>query len=387
VSLPLVLLQAAGLLVLGSGPLPVREKSDPAIHPDQPAFPTTVQVRFLGAAGFLIRRGRDVVLTAPLYSTPSIFKVLDEKSPVIVPRLDRIARFHPDVDDVQAILVGHAHYDHLMDVPYVWERTPRALIFGSLTTRNILLGYRGQAPATDDFPRHVPSIPPEQIVALDDPDDAEHFKIDSRPCSGWAPACSGEHACAPVPTQPGDFVPVGDRVRVRALCARHPAQFLKYHQGPCCVPTPRTRPPVSIDEYREGSVLVYLIDFLDDQKRVVFRVYYQDVPADGHFGQVPAELVQERPVDLALLCAGNSGAVIEPEKIVGNLKPAAVILGHWEDFFRPQDRPLDEAPFQNVLRFHGCVRRELDRLDGPKRPLYLPKPGVLMTFDVPGAQR
>ena len=177
-------LASAGLAALAAGRLPVREASDPAVHADQPAYETTLQVRFLGAAGFLLRRGKDAVLTAPLYSTPSIFRVLDERSPVIVPRPERIARFHPDVHDVQAILVGHAHYDHLMDVPYVWERTPGATIFGSLTTRHILLGYRGVSPGTPGFPRHVPQVAPERVVALDDPDDPAHFKVDSRNCPG-----------------------------------------------------------------------------------------------------------------------------------------------------------------------------------------------------------
>jgi hypothetical protein len=372
------------LAACAAGSLPVRATSDRAVHADEIAYSTTLQVRFLGAAGFLIRRGQDVVLTAPLYSTPSLFKVLDERAPVILPRLDRIARFHPDAEDVQAILVGHAHYDHLMDVPYVWERTPSARIFGSLTMKNILLGYRGLAPSpVPEFASHVPRIDPSKVVALDDPKDPTNLKVDTRSCHSWAPGCDAGHAC-PVISQAGDWVPVGQRIRVRALCARHPPQFLKYHQACCCVSSRRETPPSSIDEFREGNVFVYLIDFLDDLGAPAFRVYFQDVPTDGEVGHVPEDLLAERPVDVALLCAGNSKDVSEPEKIVANLKPGAVIVGHWEDFFRPQDKPLEEAPFQQVARYVGCLRRELDSLGQVTgRPLYLPKPGVLMTFPRP----
>ena len=360
----------------------MRERSDPAVHPDQPLYASTTQVRFLGSAGFLIRRGKDAVLTAPLYSTPNLLKVLAETSPVILPRPDRIARFHPDVEDVQAILVGHAHYDHLMDVPYVWERTPGAVIFGSLTTRNILLGYRGASPpGVPAFPPFVPRVDPDKVVALDDPDDPAHFRVDVRSCEGWAPKCEDEHRCPQLPVQTGDYVRVSPRVRFRALCARHPAQFLKHHQAPCCITSPRAEPAVAIDHFREGNVFVYLIDFLDEQGAPVFRIYYQDVPADGRVGHVPPDVLADRDVDLALLCAGNAGQVTQAEKIVANLKPRAVIMGHWEDFFQPQDKPYRPAPFQDVAKFHGCLRRELDRLEaGESRPLYLPKPGVLMTF-------
>ena len=176
-------------------------------------------------------------------------------------------------------------------------------------------------------------------------------------------------------------MPVGPRVRIRAICARHPPQFLEYHQATGCVAAPRGTPPVAIDHFREGNVFAYLIDFLDEQGRPLFRVYFQDVPADGRVGHVPDDVIAERSVDVALLCAGTAGQVTEPEKIVENLRPGAVILGHWEDFFRPQDKPYREAPFQNVEKYYRCLRRELDGLEnGTSRPLHLPKPGVLMTF-------
>jgi hypothetical protein len=177
---------------------------------------------------------------------------------------------------------------------------------------------------------------------------------------------------------------VSPKVRIRAFCARHPPQFLKHHQAPCCVASPRSAPPAAIEDFREGTTLEYLVDFLGEDGTPTFRVFYQDVPVDGRVGLLPADVLAERPVDLALLCAGNAGDVTEPEGIVGNLGAGAVIVGHWEDFFRPQDQPLGEAPFQNIGKYYRCLRRELDLLPGgADRPLYLPAPGVLMTFPPP----
>lgn len=64
--------------LLGSGCLPKQldSRSDPALGPSDPDYDRAVQVRFLGVGGFTIRRGRDVVMTAPLYSNPTLEDVL-----------------------------------------------------------------------------------------------------------------------------------------------------------------------------------------------------------------------------------------------------------------------------------------------------------------------
>jgi mRNA degradation ribonuclease J1/J2 len=67
--------------------------------------------------GLLFRRGNDAIMTAPFYSNPNIFRVGLRRP--IHSDTNLVERLLPDVSDVRAILVGHAHYDHLMDVPYI----------------------------------------------------------------------------------------------------------------------------------------------------------------------------------------------------------------------------------------------------------------------------
>src|SRR3990172_3009383 len=51
-----------------------------------------------------------------------------------------------DVSGAAAILVGHAHYDHLLDVPRVaLTHAPRAVILGSRTVMNTLGTWSGVA--------------------------------------------------------------------------------------------------------------------------------------------------------------------------------------------------------------------------------------------------
>jgi hypothetical protein len=47
----------------------------PEIPCCEPDYYRHVQIKYLGAGGYLIRRGDDVLLTAPLFSNPSLFRV------------------------------------------------------------------------------------------------------------------------------------------------------------------------------------------------------------------------------------------------------------------------------------------------------------------------
>jgi hypothetical protein len=67
---------------------------------------------------------------------------------------------------------------------------------------------------------------------------------------------------------------------------------------------------------------------------------------------VPAAILAERRVDLAILCVGTYDAVEnQPTDIIANLNPRFVFSGHWEDFFARRDRPLQNIPLLDVGEF------------------------------------
>jgi hypothetical protein len=247
--------------------------------------------------------------------------------------------------------------------------------------KNILAAYNGQAPA--GFPAPVPVLPPARVVALDEP---ARYKVDTRLCAGTlASSGSADSACAPWPMQAGEWEQVTPTLRIRALCARHPPQVPGgIHQGPGCVNAARATLPERAGDYLEGPPLTYLIDFLDGpQGRPVFRVYFQDVPTDGRLGQVPDDLIAERAVDLALLCVGTWNLVEHADafRIVANVRPQHVMLGHWEDFFRDQSSAPSPAPLQPVGEYHRVIKKEQQALRCPQPPtLVLPAPQVLKVF-------
>jgi L-ascorbate metabolism protein UlaG (beta-lactamase superfamily) len=331
---------------------------------DTPPGPNGVVVRFLGVGGFLIKKGPDVIMTAPHYSCPPIDALLGDSlgdGSAAPARYFREHHIAEDASAVKAVLVGHAHYDHLMDVPFFLDRAPLATVFGSTSARNVLAGYG----------------PPyaQRTVALNE---AGNDRVDSRNCAGPIPGDD----CASWSGGSGEWVPVpntGGRVRIRAFCSAHPPQvFATVHFWPGCVTSPLRAAPTHPSELREGEVLAFLIDFLDDQVRPVFRVYYQDAPVQDPVGWVPADVLSDRDVDVALLCVGTFEAVRKPEEVASrNLHARAVVLHHWEDFFDPDHRSLAAIPGTDVNSFRTAVIREMG---GKASRVRLLAPGVATGF-------
>src|SRR5262249_50541930 len=110
-----------------------------------------LELTYLGAGGFLMRWNGHAIMTAPFYSNPGLLQV--GLGLPIAPNTKRIDAHLPPLDDVEAILVGHAHYDHLMDAVYVAEtHAPRAVFYGNETMAHILASQeelRGRVVALD----------------------------------------------------------------------------------------------------------------------------------------------------------------------------------------------------------------------------------------------
>ena len=303
-------------------PPPLPDPGPDVAAPPPPPPPPPLQVRFLGVGGFSLRRGTDHVLTAPLYSHPDLLAVTLGAIEPNTARIDALLET-AFVSDARAILVGHGHYDHLMDVPYTWTKTAGAVILGNTTVKNLLAGATGG----------------DHVVALDDPNDP---RVDQR-------MCPMDSQCTGIPSgHPGDWVAVpGAKVRVRALCSTHPAQFLGIvHFGEGCVTAPALAPPAKASEWLEGATFAYLIDFLGSDGAPAFRVYYQDAPTTAPYGHVHADLLVEKRVDVAILNVGNFDTVADqPGEIVANLHPRYVIAAHWESFFTSPELPPTPIPF------------------------------------------
>jgi L-ascorbate metabolism protein UlaG (beta-lactamase superfamily) len=98
------------------------------------SWPTDTQapvtLTYLGVAGWRVVDGSHTLLVDPYFS-----RVDAQDGVVLSPDQDAIAKYAPAHADV--ILVGHSHYDHLLDVPTI-ARATGATVVGTESTLNVV---------------------------------------------------------------------------------------------------------------------------------------------------------------------------------------------------------------------------------------------------------
>jgi L-ascorbate metabolism protein UlaG (beta-lactamase superfamily) len=252
--------------------------------------PDDVRVRWLGTAGFALEHQGHVILVDPYVTRASLARCI---AAPLRPDLSAIRKYAPRAD---AIVAGHTHFDHALDVPDIALATG-ARVFGSRSAAT-LCRSRGL---------------PEARVEV----------VEAEP--GQQPA---EREVGPFHMR---FVP---SAHSRLLLGRVPAPG---EIADC------TDVPMRAEAYRCGAVFGVEI-------RVAGRTLY-------HMGS--AELVDANVrvenVDLLLMCvAGWTASSRLPERVAHTLAPAAVLLAHWDDFLQPLDRPLRALP---AMRLPQLVER------------------------------
>jgi L-ascorbate metabolism protein UlaG (beta-lactamase superfamily) len=110
-----------------------------------------VELRWLGVAGFSISADGTTLLHDPYLSRPGIWKLLTSKyepdEAVLAPLFGPGSRA-PELAQARAILIGHSHFDHLGDAPWIAQHTG-ARVLGSQTTVSIAQAY-GVDPANTE---------------------------------------------------------------------------------------------------------------------------------------------------------------------------------------------------------------------------------------------
>ena len=275
---------------------------------------------YLGSGGWILEHRGAMVLTGPLFSNPGLFTtglLAIRSDSALVDRY--MSRY--DVSSALAILVGHAHYDHLMDVPRVAARhAPRARIVGSRTVANTLGTWSGLASRVD---------------VVDD--------------------SAGDQRTR------GRWLRYGSGVRVMALRSHHAPHFDGYTLYRGTRDVTLTEEPSWATEWLDGETYAFLIDFMAGGDSVAFRVYYQDAVAPPPAGFAPDALIAEHPVDVAILVPATFDQVDwHPEAFVDNLRPARVLLGHWENFFKPVEEPPRSILLTDLEHFERRLTRVFD---------------------------
>jgi L-ascorbate metabolism protein UlaG (beta-lactamase superfamily) len=251
-----------------------------------------VTLTYLGTAGFIVEHAGRVVVLDPFVTRPSLARTLGYP---LRPDVARVARYIPRADDV---LVGHAHYDHILDAPAVCHATGARLIGSSATC---MVGRAAGLPES----RMLQTSGREAI------------------------------ACGPITVR---GLP---SIHARAVGGRVPLP------GDIVAPPPW---PARFHELRHGLVLDW---FLDTGSLRIVHIDSADF--------LPAELEGVR-ADVVCLCAvGRQHRPGYTREIVETLQARWVIPCHWDTMITPiEDEPyllpgVDLPGFLDEIRDAGAT--------------------------------
>jgi L-ascorbate metabolism protein UlaG (beta-lactamase superfamily) len=246
------------------------------VEPPSPSA-RTLTVRWLGVAGYELVCDGVTLLLDPYLSRVSLRRFLFGR---LVPNEARIRAALPG--KVDGIVVGHSHFDHLLDVPAI-ARMTGARVWGSPSTANVLRasglpeGQIVECRGGEEF-----ELGPFRVRLV--PSEHSRFGLGGKvPFDGHIP-CSCE-----VPMRGRDYR-VGDMFGIAIRVGDH----TRYHTGSA--------------------------NLVDDE-------------------------IRERDVDVALVCIAARFATDRfVSRILGRLTPRIIVPTHYDNFFRPAERSMKLLP-------------------------------------------
>jgi len=353
-----------------------------------------VNIKSLGVGGYLIDWGDDQIMFAPSYTNPDPLSLLVDTH-VSKKTVDRLI---PDVSDVDMILVGHAHYDHLLDVPYIMEKyAQKAKLYGSKTMKHLVSSEISSEKI------HILNEQASTAASINESPAVEE-KIGT-----WAYNPSGKIRVMAINSNhaPNATLFKGAILDADGGLIGEEIEFL-FEISKGKLDHDLNSVPTSAFLWREGQSFAYIVDFLDDNNDIAFRLHYEDAASDPTKGFIPSTILAEKEVDVAILTVANFNEIKEPAEhqgnelfqypqgIINNLNASHYILGHWENFFANNwiypdvwwmfglrgdpVFPLDVVPLTNAATFIERVKSASG--DYSHNNFTMPKPGADMSFPI-----
>jgi L-ascorbate metabolism protein UlaG (beta-lactamase superfamily) len=252
-----------------------------------------VRVTWLGTAGFSIEHAGYTVLIDPYLTRASMLRCLRGG---LVTDDALVARHTPRAN---AIVAGHTHFDHALDIPAIAKLTG-ATVYGSTSCARLCRS----AGVTD-----------ARVVDVE-----------------------AKTAREPVRAEVGPF-------ELRFVASAHSAFALGRVPFPGDI-ADCAELPLGVTGYRCGAV------FSVDVRVAGRRIY--------HLGS--ADLVDANPasgVDLLLCCvAGWTTTERFAPRVMRALRPGAVLLSHWDDFFSPLSLGAKPLPAMKMPRLVDALTAE-----------------------------
>ncbi len=251
------------------------------------ALASGLAVQWLGTAGFRVVAQDHHVWLDPHLSRHSLWEVATQR---LTPKPDRI---DADVDICHAVAVGHSHFDHAIDTPYIAQKHG-AKVYGSESTLNLC---RGEGVDEGLLTRLVPG------------------ELHSE----------------------GPFA-------LRAVRSQHSTFAFGRVPAPGDITAPLAT-PARAERFRVGEVFGL---HLGCGHGSVYHVGSADL--------IEAEL-EGVQADVVLCCTvGRYATENFTHRVIDALKPKLVIPCHWDQFWRPLDATPKQIPTNDLAAFLAEVR-------------------------------
>lgn len=276
-----------------------------------------VNIRYLGVGALDIRYRDQRLLTDPFYSPFSLWDIVSLTKYKSDPEaID--AAIGPFQQNVDAVLIGHGHYDHIADLPAIKNYLKsNASIIGSKTSINMVSS----------------SFDLEQLIPVSDSNTGIWLHI----ANGW--------------------------IRVKAQASEHAPQFMNVNLFPGEEDRARDILPSYIWHWKQGVNLTFMIDFLHVpfSEKVHKRLYLQTSASTFPIGHQPID--DNHHVDLAMLAGASFDNVQDyPTGLLRNYRPKKTLFIHWENFFKPW---LKEPEALTLINIEKLMKISNESHNGP----------------------
>jgi hypothetical protein len=311
-----------------------------------------MSIQYLGAGGLYLLNDGEGILIDPFFTNPKLFKVgtslflnchnFRSKPRMVSYGLDAINTNRQILSEqVEAIFVSHSHYDHLMDVPAVFDRLDKKPI--------VYLNRSG-------YNTCYKLIDTAKMMVLED-----HM----------ASQCPGTASKPIILKRKNGFV------YVYPILADHNPHFkhLKAFDGDITIPDINKAPGKKTkgNDWLEGNTYSFIIDYMKNDTEIELRLFIQSSSCNPPAG-FPTSTIPKHPVDIAILgVASYQFSPLYPAKLLDTLKPQKLVWIHWEDFFRKYSRKPKTVRATDIRAFF-----EKTEVVGMRDSSYVPWPRAVL---------
>lgn len=314
-------------------------------------------MQYLGCGGFYIRHNGQAIMIDPFFSHQSFMRigrsiVLGGKIRSKPREIDYGKRMIKDSlrlsdgqlgNELKGIFSAHGHYDHLMDVPFIYHE------------------WSGER--ADVYVNSSAKITCANVISASRLHDVEKI--------------------ASVRNQKGDSVEFSNgqsSIRVYPIFADHNphSRNIKLFTGSAVKPPERFKTysdKTSVNNWLEGQTLSFIIDFVNVDS-VSYRMFIQSSTCQFPNGIPPESLLKEKSIDLAILgvASYHFSENTYPCEFLQTLQPKELMFIHWEDFFRKLRQPTKAVKTNDVARFFTDIFSKC------KMDYSMPLPGSVITI-------